>query len=723
MYYKSRHHITNGLLSLSFDSSTGELLEFNSEKTGENLIKNHSYALPQPFAILTGDGRTLQPGDAGAVSRFPKLRAQVAVGEDGRSVRVSYDYLWDGDRPCAVPTQYTVELPEGQADSLWHLDVKNGSPAVLKDVRFPCINGIYLGETWEDDVLVYPYVSGVKIKDPVTAFSGRQKVLCWRWQDYKYIYTQDSLGRKGKEFGDGLCGVEQDYSGLLSMKWLDYYGSDFGFYFACHDPDFGICNLRADTLGVGSPGMNFSFRHPLNLKMGEGWQSPQVVAALHEGDWRQGADRYRAFHRELLPAGSSTPEWFKTSPGLMAHYDFKYQNGGVVHHFEDINRLLDEARELGINHLLMAGWHHDGFDHGFPEYYPAEDVGTKEELKKQVTELIERGGHVCFYINARLANLKYGHLRDFIAKNGIRLADGSIMTEQYGTGDLVFGAMCIGSKGWQDKLADTVRYVTGDEIGIDGVYLDQLAMGSAGLCTNPEHDHTFGQWNVNYQKLLSRLHAQREQDGKPMISTIHEGCSDSYGPLVSGQLVSTFSYHHNGAFPEMYRYTFPEQMLVDMLYPGKNLAMRPVHVAQASRAIMDRAFCLGMYYWIYDLVDDNTFTRDPEGYAYLKRMIALRKFWLETFGQGEYQDTKGLHVDVEGVKAYRYQTEAGVLIACANTTGKPAAVCVDADSIASAVCYTTDTLPEGIPAAVERTAQGVYIPVPDAPLSLIFLKN
>lgn len=722
MYYKSRHHITNGYLSLSFDSSTGELLEFNWEKTGENLIKNHSYALPQPFAVLTGDGRTLRPGNAEAISRFPKLRAQVAVGEDGRSVRVSYDCLWDGTRPCQVKSQYTVELPEGQADSLWRLELKNNSPAVLQDVRFPCVNGVYLGETWEDDTLVYPYVSGVKVQDPVTAFSCKQKVLCWRWQDYKYTYTQQSLGGKLPD-SDILYGVENNYSGLLSMKWLDYFGGGIGFYFGCHDPGFGICSLRADTLGAGSPGMNFSFRYPLNLKMGEAWQSPDAVAAIHQGDWHQGARRYRAFHRGILPAGFTAPEWFRTSPGLMAHYDFKYQNGGVVHHFEDINRLLDEARELGINHLLMAGWHHDGFDHGFPEYYPAEDLGTKEELGKQVTELIERGGHVCFYINARLANLKYEHLHQFIAKNGIRLADGSIMTEQYGDDDLCFAAMCIGSQGWQDKLADTVGYVTGEEVGIDGVYLDQLAMGSAGLCTNPEHDHQFAQWNVNYQKLLRRLHAQRERDGKPVISTIHEGCSDSYGPLVSGQLVSTFSYHHNGAFPELYRYTFPEQMLVDMLYPGRNLAMRPVHVAQASRTIMDRAFCLGMYYWIYDLVDDNTFTRDPEGYAYLQRMIALRRFWLETFGQGEYQDTNGLRVDGEGVTAYRYQTEAGILIACANPTDNPVSLCAEVDGIASATCYTAETLPEGRAAAVEKSAQGVSIPISEAPLSLIFLKN
>ena len=720
MYYKSRYHISNGLLSLSFDSSTGELLEFNNPSSGENLIKNHSYALPQPFAIETGDGRTLRPGDAGAIARFPQLRARVEAAEDGRSLRAGYSWLWDGSRPCAQAAEFTVELPEGKADSVWRLSLENHGPEVLKDVRFPCVNGVYLGETWEDDTLVYPYVAGVKVQDPVTAFSRGQKVLCWRWQDYKYIYT---MGALGGELGGGLFGVENNYSGLLSMKWLDYYGEDFGFYFGCHDRSFGICNLRADTLGAAQPGMNFSFRFPLNLKMGEAWHSPETVAALHPGDWHEGADRYRAFHRELLPAGSAQPEWFKTSPGLVAHYDFKYQNGGVVHRFEDINRLLDEARELGINHLLMAGWHHDGFDHGFPEYYPAEDLGTKEELRQQVQELIARGGHVCFYINSRLANLKYEHLWDFIAKNGIRLADGTIFTEQYGTGDLRFAAMCIGSGGWQDKLADTVRYVTGEEIGIDGVYLDQLAMGSAGLCANPEHDHSFGQWNTGYQKLLRRLHAQREQEGRPMISTIHEGCSDSYGPLVSGQLVSTFSYHHNGAFPELYRYTFPEQMLVDMLYPGRNLAMRPVHVAQASRAIMDRAFCLGMYYWIYDLVDDNTFTRDPEGYEYLRRMVALRRFWLETFGQGEYQDAKGLAVEGRDVRVCRYQVEGGVLLACANASGEPARAVLIGAEASGGVCYTADTLPKGAPAAVERTGDGISLALPEAPLSLIFLRD
>ena len=66
MYYKSRYHLTNGLISLAIDSRTGEILELVHEKTGENLIKNHSYALPQPFAVLAGED-ILRPGDSAAV--------------------------------------------------------------------------------------------------------------------------------------------------------------------------------------------------------------------------------------------------------------------------------------------------------------------------------------------------------------------------------------------------------------------------------------------------------------------------------------------------------------------------------------------------------------------------------------------------------------------------------------------------------------------------------
>ena len=107
----------------------------------------------------------------------------------------------------------------------------------------------------------------------------------------------------------------------------------------------------------------------------------------------------------------------------------------------------------------------------------------------------------------------------------------------------------------------------------------------------------------------------------------------------------------------MYKYTFPDHILVDMLYPEKNMAMRPVHVGQVSTAMIQKAFVLGSYYWIYDLVDDNTFTRDPKQYAFLKQVIALRKFWLERWGMGTFLDTDHIVQTAKGwtVKVYALQ--------------------------------------------------------------------
>lgn len=712
MYYQSRYHLTNGRLSIALDSLTGELLELVYAGNGENVIKNHCYSLPQPLAILCDGGKIcLRPGDAEAISAHPKLRPEICVAEDGRSAAVTYRALWDGERPMDVRAAYTVELPEGSDESVWRLKLHNGSEKELEEVRFPCINGVYLGESWQDNAMVYPYVCGIKVDDPVTTFGASKVKVHWRWQNYRYVYT---VGHMAKAFPEGSFGMEESYSGLLSMKWVDYYGKDFGLYFACHDPALRVCTLRADTFGAECPGMNFFVGHPLDLRMGDDWESPDFVAALHAGDWHAGAKKYRAFHRGFSPAETACPEWFKKSAGLMAHYDFKYQNGGIVHRFKDISGLLKEAEEMGLNHLLLSGWHKDGFDNGFPEYVPDAELGSEDELRSQIGSVIENGGHVCFYINSRLANMKYDHLKDFIAANSVVKKDGSLEVEQYGTGNLRFAVECIGSAGWRKKLTDTVAYITGD-IGTDGMYLDQLVMGYPGLCRNPDHDHSFGEWNVWYQRALKEMHRQRAESGKERMSIIHEGVSDSYGPLVSGQLVSTFSYHHCGAYPQLYRYTFPEQFLVEMLYPNKNLAMRPVHVAQASRAILDRAFRTGMYYWIYDLVDDNTFTRDPEQHAYLKEMIRLRKFWLESFGQGVFCDEEYVAEMPDGVEVACYEMDNGLLLACSNTSGVEQPLTVRNTAPGSAVWYTAESLPGGKAVA----ESGKTFTMPAAPLSLL----
>ena len=180
-------------------------------------------------------------------------------------------------------------------------------------------------------------------------------------------------------------------------------------------------------------------------------------------------------------------------------------------------------------------------------------------------------------------------------------------------------------------------------------------------------------------------------------------------------------YHHIGAFPELYQYTYPEQILVDMLYPEKNMAMRPVHVGQASTAILNRAFTAGFYYWIYDLVDDNTFTRDPEQYAYLKDMITLRSFWLSAFGRGRFRDSDGVEADGSAL-VKRFDLPEGLLLACAREKGREeaatAAVCCGAPAAVTAYTAGKGSVDE-VPCAWRMEGGVLQIELPQAPLALV----
>ncbi len=71
----------------------------------------------------------------------------------------------------------------------------------------------------------------------------------------------------------------------------------------------------------------------------------------------------------------------------MAHYDFQYQLGGIVHTFRDIPELYRQARDLGLHHLLLSGWNKDGFDYGFPHYTPNPLLGTEEDLREAIQQV------------------------------------------------------------------------------------------------------------------------------------------------------------------------------------------------------------------------------------------------------------------------------------------------------------------------------------------------
>ena len=276
----------------------------------------------------------------------------------------------------------------------------------------------------------------------------------------------------------------------------------------------------------------------------------------------------------------------------------------------------------------------------------------------------KKGVHITHYINARLVNVKL--MTEDLADACIVNRQGECEKERYGNENLAFYTMCPMSRAWQEKLADFGQDLCG-RYGFSGFYLDVFAT-SPHSCYNAKHGHCPDEWREGYQRILRELYIACAGQDREEPCLMHEWAADVYGPLSCGQLVQTFGRVHTGAFPEMYRYTFPEHLLVDMLYPEKNMAMRPVHIGKISEKLMQQAFTLGFYFWIYDLEEDNTFERDPEKLLLLKRTIAARNYWLKHYGAGKFADEKGIAALSPGVHAKVYETERGGLVAFFNDT-------------------------------------------------------
>lgn len=672
--YESRLHATNGLISLALDARSGELLELTNERTADNVVKSNCHPEAwSPFLIETpgedGKTRRLRPARYAEIfddaSLAPKIRVEQREGS--ASIQIDYPAVIEGNERRDVQVSVEILLPEGDCRAQWRISVKNGLQEELQKVIFPCINGVYLGDDWADDELAFPYHSGILVKNPVRRLSEPPRRLYWKWQEYRYAYSLN--GPSGVKDERGSYVLECTYSGPASMLWMDLFdrAENAGVYLTCRNEGMLLKALRVETFGEESPGLTLAIAHDPCLKAGEAWQSETCLVALHEGDWHWGADEYRAWRNAL---GDKTPrrhrpEWFERSPGLVAHYDFKYQGGGIVHRFRDIPALLAQAREMGLNHLLISGWNFDGFDHGFPQYRPDPELGTEEELREAVHQVREMGGHLAFYINSRLCNTKYPDRAELIRSSALMHRDGSLQIERYGAGDLEFACLCNQSTAWRNEFVGVVDYLT-HTIGADSMYLDQLAMGAGQLCYHPEHTEHAGnpaQWNLGYRKMLAQMREGYDEGG---MALLYEGVSDLYGWGASGQLISTMFFQCCGAHPQIYKYTFPEQILVDMMNPRRHSGMRAEHVARMSSFLLLRAFVVGSYLWVYDLEMDNTFRRDPEQYERLRRVTALRSAWLEAYGQGVFRDTVGLGQVSDGLLAGRYDLSDGALIACAN---------------------------------------------------------
>jgi hypothetical protein len=329
-------------------------------------------------------------------------------------------------------------------------------------------------------------------------------------------------------------------------------------------------------------------------------------------------------------------------------------------------------------------------------YEPDPELGTEQELIDGIAQAKKLGVHVTFYMNIRIHNRAYN--TDIVDQMAVLCENGLVSAESYGNPHLKFSTMCPKSPLWHKWITEAVRRGT-EDYGADGVYLDQIGSGNC-ACFNRDHGHPIGDWD--YTDILTTIRERYLATTGEELCIMGEWPIDVYGPLTDLPLNQTFYNVKIGGFPAMYRYTFPEFPMTDMVYPTKNLAMRPVHVAQSALDMMGMLFTNGSYFWIYDLEEDNTFARDPEGFEMLKRLLSLSKIRKEWLPEGLFRDTDGIICDTDGIRVSRFSEGERNALCLYTKKDRAGTVALMLSDIPAAEGYFFDGIGERVRVTVEN---------------------
>jgi hypothetical protein len=452
--------------------------------------------------------------------------------------------LWEAElqRPdrttlTATAAQGTASfrsVADGQAELTWtlppeqsgatvraalHLDGPDGAWTLalsgladgwaVRTVTFPQVAVGPLSPAADDDRLVIPQGSGVLYKAPLRSnvtFAGH--------------------------YPDGWS----------TYQMMAYYGPAAGVYFACHDPLAATKQIVTHrTNDAAAQVLAFRYWAP-NLGVpgnGFGTGAPAVVRPF-QGDWFDATQIYRAWAeaeaqwwpRDTAWGRPDTPAWMKEV------CVWACTNGSAQ---DCVAKVKEFAAAMGAPTAYhWYSWHEIPFDVKSPHYFP-----TKPGMKEGVAELQAAGVRVMPYINGRLWDTQLEDFQQSAIAAATKGEDGKPFIEEYGSGAKL-APMCPTQKLWQEKVREIVLRLT-DEIGVDGVYIDQIGAAAPRLCMDTSHGHPLGggHWwtRDGYWPLLADLQASLAP-GK-MITT--ECNAEPYARWFDGYL--TWHWQSNGQVP------------------------------------------------------------------------------------------------------------------------------------------------------------------------------
>ena len=381
--------------------------------------------------------------------------------------------------------EVVVELAPDSGIASWKIRVENDSHA------------------WGVSYVDFPKVSGL-LENGAYDLAG----AFGQWATWGSLHRRFS-GRIHKGYPDGWGG--------LSAQFLCATRGAASVYMAAHDSrawykEFLVqpgheYSLRsfAENMGVGGTGYVSSY---------------PAMLGVYRGDWLTGCKIYRRFAltapwtangrvadgKASLPVARSLGLWMR-------------EWGWTKNAPPDVEKLIPLVRQARDYFGVPMGfhwynWQVADFDTKYPHFFP-----PKAGVDKLARAMVDLGLFVMPYINGRIvdkANADFPAMVPYAAQK----PDGDVYTEHYGN-KVKQSPMCPYTASWQDTIAASVeQLVTG--LGVNAVYIDQIAAAGPEFCFNPAHGHPLGGgswWVDGYRQMLQKVRTYARGGGRSVFIT------------------------------------------------------------------------------------------------------------------------------------------------------------------------------------------------------------
>lgn len=463
--------------------------------------------------------------------------------EGGSNVTVSVS----NTRPAAART---CDLADGVATFKWRGMDLPGEPGVLDvAVRVRLREGAPLSEwtiqtknrsrKWALAKTVFPALTRLVSADDPTA-----KVLVPYKNVGGQLYT-------AAEWAKTPIGTNFQYPSCR-LQMCALLKGEAGLYFAAHDPEGHIktfvvakdatawCEAPvadAGVVGKAASGPGFS-----------------VTVGAFRGDWYAAAHLYRdwALRQKWAAKGpiARRPDFPKRAAETQIWIIGGGRTNSAARCFAGMDRVWPDVGKA----LTWSEWTEKSggraTNRGDPEFFPAYP-GLGELARKEA-----KAGYLVFpYVNARIWDVSTAGFA-YAVRDATKRPDGAFYEEKYKDGYGVwnrFAVMCPWCPTWQ-KVVTQLAVRCLDELGMNGVYFDQVSCSPAKLCSDAAHGHPLGGgswWTDGYRKMFTEI--KREFVRRDAI-VVSEQLGEMWLDLIDVYLNATkYESHDVPLFPAVYQ--------------------------------------------------------------------------------------------------------------------------------------------------------------------------